>query len=49
MMLNPQMLLHTHKTPEIEHAEAFSKLVLEKAEDYVIAHATEEELEVTKQ
>lgn len=40
MMINPQKLYHHQRNPEIEHAEAFSRLVLEKAEDFVIENAT---------
>ncbi len=39
-LLNPQKLFHHQRNAEIEHAEAFSRLVLEKAEDHIIAHAT---------
>jgi trigger factor len=39
-LLNPQKLFHHQKNTEIEHAEAFSRLVLEKAEDYVVEHAS---------
>ena len=38
-LLNPQKMFHHQKNAEVEHAEAFSRLVLEKAEDYLIAHA----------
>lgn len=41
-LLNPEPHFHHQQNPEIEHAEAFSRLVLEKAEDYLIAHATRE-------
>ena len=40
IMINPQKLYHHQRNPEIEHAEAFSRLVLEKAEDYVIDNAS---------
>ncbi len=40
LLLNPQKMHHHQRTPEIEHAEAFSRLVLEKAEDFVIRNAT---------
>ncbi|MBS0605004.1 MAG: trigger factor [Verrucomicrobia bacterium] len=40
MLLNPQKMFHHQRNPEIEHAEAFSRLVLEKAEDFVIRNAT---------
>lgn len=39
-LLNPQKFFHHERNPEIEHAEAFSRLVLEKAEDYVVANAS---------
>lgn len=39
-LLNPQKMFHHQRNAEIEHAEAFSRLVLEKAEDYVIEYAT---------
>ncbi|MBI3237170.1 MAG: hypothetical protein HYZ48_05685, partial [Chlamydiales bacterium] len=38
-LLNPQKLFHHKQNTETEHAEAFSRLVLEKAEDYIISHA----------
>ncbi len=40
-LLNPQKMFHHQRNAEIEHAEAFSRLVLEKAEDYLIAHSTQ--------
>ncbi len=40
MMINPQKMYHHQRNPEIEHAEAFSRLVLEKAEDFVIENAS---------
>lgn len=40
MLINPQKLFHHQRNPEIEHAEAFSRLLLEKAEDFIISHAT---------
>lgn len=40
MFLNPQKLFHHKRNPEVEHAEAFSRLVLEKAEDFVISNAS---------
>jgi trigger factor len=36
LLLNPQKVFHHQRNPEIEHAEAFARLVLEKAEDYII-------------
>lgn len=41
LLLNPQKVHHHQHTPEVEHAEAYSRILLEKAEDYVIAHATQ--------
>lgn len=40
LLINPQKMYHHQQNAEIEHAEAFSRLVLEKAEDYVIQNAT---------
>jgi trigger factor len=40
MLINPQKMYHHQRNTEIEHAEAFSRLVLEKAEDFVIQNAT---------
>ncbi|MES2121962.1 MAG: trigger factor [Chlamydiota bacterium] len=40
MLLNPQKLFHHKRNPEVEHAEAFSRIVLEKAEDFIITNAT---------
>lgn len=39
LLMNPQKMFHHQRNPEIEHAEAFSRLVLEKAEDYIIQNA----------
>lgn len=39
LLINPQKLYHHQRNAEIEHAEAFSRLVLEKAEDYIIENA----------
>ncbi len=39
-LLDPQKLYHHNKNPEVEHAEAFSRLLLEKAEDYLITNAS---------
>lgn len=39
-LLNPQKKFHHQLNAEIEHAEAFSRLVLEKAEDHIITNAT---------
>ncbi|MBY0529693.1 MAG: trigger factor [Rhabdochlamydiaceae bacterium] len=41
-LLNPQKLFHHAKNPEMEHAEAFSRLLLEKAEDFVISNASQD-------
>jgi trigger factor len=40
LLLNPQKIHHHQRTPEVEHAEAYSRILLEKAEDYLIAHAS---------
>ncbi len=40
MLLDPQKMYHHQKNPEIEHAEAYSRLVLEKAGDFIIRNAT---------
>lgn len=40
VLLDPQKLFHHSKNAEVEHAEAFSRLVLEKAADYLIAQGT---------
>jgi trigger factor len=39
LLLDPQKIRHHERNPEVEHAEAFSRLVLEKAEDFVIRNA----------
>ena len=39
-LINPQKMFHHQRNPEIEQAEAFSRLVLEKAEDFVARNAT---------
>jgi trigger factor len=39
ILLNPQKTHHHARTPEIEHAEAYSRILLEKAEDYLITTA----------
>ena len=36
MLLNPQKVFHHQNNSEVEHAEAYSRLVLEKAEDFVV-------------
>lgn len=38
ILLNPQNSNHSNH-PEIEHAEAYSRLILEKAEDWIIKYA----------
>lgn len=40
ILLDPQKMFHHQRNPEVEHAEAYSRLVLEKAEDFVIRNAT---------
>jgi len=40
MLLAPQKLHHHQQNPEIQQAEAFSRLVLEKAEDWIIEKGT---------
>lgn len=40
LLINPQKMFHHQRNPEIEHAEAFSRLVLEKAEDYIIENGS---------
>ncbi len=42
MLLNPQKVFHHQNNSEVEHAEAYSRLVLEKAEDFVVRNATRE-------
>lgn len=42
LLMNPQKLFHHQRNPEVEHAEAYARLVLEKANDYLIAEATSE-------
>lgn len=39
LLLNPQKIHHHQRTPEVEHAEAYSRLLLEKAEDYLTQQA----------
>ncbi len=41
LLLNPQKVHHHQRTPEVEHAEAYSRILLEKAEDYLIAQAAQ--------
>ncbi len=40
LLLDPQKMFHHQRNAEVEHAEAYSRLVLEKAEDFVIRNAT---------
>jgi trigger factor len=42
MLLNPQKIHHHQRTPEIEHAEAYSRVLLEKTVDYLIANASQQ-------
>jgi trigger factor len=42
MLLNPRNFFHHQRNPEVEQAEAYSRLMLEKAEDFVIRNATQE-------
>jgi trigger factor len=41
LLINPQKIFHHQRNPEIEHAEAFSRLVLEKAGDFIIRNAAQ--------
>ena len=41
VLLDLQQSDGPRKSPEIEHAEAYSRLVLEKAEDFIIRNATQ--------
>jgi trigger factor len=41
LLLNPQKIHHHQRTPEVEHAEAYSRILLEKAEDYLITQASQ--------
>lgn len=41
VLLDLQQSEGPRKSPEIEHAEAYSRLVLEKAEDFIIRNATQ--------
>jgi trigger factor len=42
LLLNPQKMHHHQRTPEIEHAEAYSRVLLEKTVDYLIANASQQ-------
>jgi hypothetical protein len=46
MLLNPSAQMHDPRQPDIKQAEAFSRVLLEKAEDWVIAHSQEESMTV---
>lgn len=39
ILMDPDQMLHFHEQSEVKHAEALSKLVLEKAADYVVSHS----------
>lgn len=39
-LINPNQMLNYHGQPELQRAEILSKLILEQAEDYIIAHST---------
>lgn len=39
ILMDPDQMLHFHEHSEVKHAEALSKLVLEKAADYVVNHS----------
>ena len=39
-LMSPQPYFHPHEHSEVRQAEAYSRLVLEKAEDYLVSHAT---------
>jgi trigger factor len=41
MLMNPQKMYHHQRNPEMEQAEAFSRLVLEKAEDFIIRNSAQ--------
>ncbi|MGC1877816.1 MAG: trigger factor [Rhabdochlamydiaceae bacterium] len=41
ILMNPQKMFHHQRNPETEHAEAYSRLILEKAEDFIIRNATQ--------
>jgi hypothetical protein len=40
MLLGERRDFHPQENTEVHQAEAFSRLLLEKAEDFIIAHAT---------
>ena len=40
ILLQPSPEVHFKESPEVGHAETYSRLVMEKAEDYLITHAT---------
>ncbi|MCI0381426.1 MAG: hypothetical protein L0207_00005, partial [Chlamydiae bacterium] len=39
IIVNPNKTLHDPRHPDVKQAEAFSRTLIEKAEDWVIAHA----------
>lgn len=39
ILMDPDQMLHYHENSEVKHAEALSKLVLEKAADFVISNS----------
>jgi trigger factor len=47
LLLNPQKIFHHQRNSEVEHAEALSRLILEKAEDFVIRNATQAHAQLT--
>jgi trigger factor len=40
VMLNPSAHMHDPRTPEIKQAEAYSRLMLEKAADWILEHSS---------
>lgn len=38
-LLNPNAVMHDPRQPDVKQAEAFSRILLEKAEDWIIDHA----------
>jgi FKBP-type peptidyl-prolyl cis-trans isomerase (trigger factor) len=39
ILMDPEQMLHYHGQSEVKHAEALSKLVLEKAADYIVQNS----------
>ena len=39
ILMDPEQMLHFHEQSEVKHAEALSKLVLEKAADYIVQNS----------